>query len=132
MDIEDREIAEDTSEKEKKNKTIDNKQLEQIKGKLQDKKENKEFLDELIEYYINEAQSYREMAQEYSPKTNSVVDTAFGLIIGCVYSSFLQVYSNQQQTPSSEDIQEFREIIMINSRMIKDAIIQKSDSMLET
>ena len=72
------------------------------------------------------------MAQEYSPKTNSVVDTAFGLIIGCVYSSFLHAYSNQQQAPSSEDLQEFREIIMINSRMIKDAIIQKSDSMLET
>ena len=66
-------------------------------------KKNKEFLDELIEYYINEAQSYKEMAQEYSPKTNSVVDTAFGLIIGCVYSSFLQAYSNQQQAPSSED-----------------------------
>ena len=95
-------------------------------------KKNKEFLDELIEYYINEAQSYKEMAQEYSPKTYSVVDTAFGLIIGCVYSSFLQAYSNQQQTPSSEDIQEFREIIMINARMIKDAIIQKSDSILET
>ena len=92
----------------------------------------KKFLDGQIEYYITEAQSYKEMAQEYSPKTNSVVDTAFGLIIGCVYSSFLQAYSNQQQAPSSEDIQEFREIIMINSRMIKDAIIQKSDSMLET
>ena len=89
-------------------------------------------MDKLIEYYINEAQSYREMAQEYSPKINSVVDTAFGLIIGCIYSSFLQAYSNQQQTPSSEDIQEFREIIMINARMIKDAIIQKNDSMLET
>ncbi len=95
-------------------------------------KKNKEFLDKLIEYYINEAQSYREMVQEYSPKINSVVDTAFGLIIGCIYSSFLQAYSNQQQTPSSEDIQEFREIIMINARMIKDAIIQKNDSMLET
>ncbi len=89
-------------------------------------------MDKLIEYYINEAQSYREMVQEYSPKINSVVDTAFGLIIGCIYSSFLQAYSNQQQTPSSEDIQEFREIIMINARMIKDAIIQKNDSMLET
>ena len=66
-------------------------------------KKNKEFLDKLIEYYINEAQSYREMVQEYSPKINSVVDTAFGLIIGCIYSSFLQAYSNQQQTPSSED-----------------------------
>ena len=26
---------------------------------------NKEFLNNLIEYYVNEAQSYKEMAQEY-------------------------------------------------------------------
>ncbi len=45
MDIEDREIAEDTSEKEKKKESLDNQQREQNEGKLQDKKENKEFLD---------------------------------------------------------------------------------------
>ena len=94
-------------------------------------KKNKEFLDELIEYYINEAQSYKEMAQEYSPKTNSVADTAFGLIIGCVYSSFLQAYSTQNETPSSEDIREFTEMMVVNSRLIKNAIAEKNNLLSE-
>ena len=84
-------------------------------------------MDKLIEYYINEAQSYREMVQEYSPKINSVVDTAFGLIIGCIYSSFLQAYANQKQKVNAEDIQEFTEIIRMNARTIKDAIIGKNE-----
>ena len=87
--------------------------------------EIKGFLDNQIAYYITEAQSYKEMAQEYSPKVDSVQDTAFGIIVGSIYSSFLQAYSNQKQNVNSEDIQEFTEIIMINARMIKDAIIGK-------
>ena len=85
-------------------------------------KENKEFLDGLIEYYVSEAQSYREMAQEYSPKIDSVQDTAFGIIVGCIYSSFLQTYSNQKLTPTVQDVQEFTEIIMMKSNVIMDAI----------
>ena len=85
-------------------------------------KENKEFLEGLIEYYISEAESYREMAQEYSLKIDSVPDTAFGIIIGCIYSSFLQTYSNQKPTPDVHDVQEFMEIIMIKSNAIMDAI----------
>ena len=37
-------------------------------------KENKVFLEGLVEYYMSEAQSYREMAQEYSLKIDSVPD----------------------------------------------------------
>ena len=85
-------------------------------------KENKEFLEGLIEYYISEAQSYREMAQEYSLKIDSVPDTTFGIIIGCIYSSFLQTYSNQKLTPTVQDVQEFTEIIMMKSNAIMDAI----------
>ena len=85
-------------------------------------KENKVFLEDLIEYYISEAQSYREMAQEYSLKIDSVPDTAFGIIIGCIYSSFLQTYSNQRLTPTVQDVQEFTEIIMMKSNTIMDAI----------
>ena len=85
-------------------------------------KENEEFLEGLIEYYISEAESYREMAQEYSLKIDSVPDTAFGIIIGCIYSSFLQTYSNQKLTPDVHDVQEFMEIIMIKSNVIMDAI----------
>ncbi len=90
-------------------------------------KENKVFLEGLIEYYISEAQSYREMAQEYSLKINSVADTAFGIIVGCIYSSFLQTYSNQKLTPTVQDVQEFTEIIMMKSGAIMDAINGKNN-----
>ena len=85
-------------------------------------KDNKEFLEGLIEYYISESESYREMAQEYSLKIDSVSDTAFGIIVGCIYSSFLQTYSNQKLTPDVHDVQEFMEIIMIKPNAIMDAI----------
>jgi hypothetical protein len=85
-------------------------------------KENKEFLEGLIEYYISEAESYREMAQEYNIKIDSVSDTTFGIIVGCIYSSFLQTYSNQKLTPDVHDVQEFTEIIMIKSNAIMDAV----------
>ena len=85
-------------------------------------KENKVFLEGQIEYYISEAQSYREMAQEYSLKIDSVPDTTFGIIVGCIYSSFLQTYSNQKLTPTVQDVQEFTEIIMMKSSAIMDAI----------
>ena len=85
-------------------------------------KANKVFLEGQIEYYISEAQSYREMAQEYSLKIDSVPDTTFGIIIGCIYSSFLQTYSNQKLTPTVQDVQEFTEIIMMKSNAIMDSI----------
>ena len=80
-------------------------------------KENKEFINSLIEYYISESESYREIAEEFRPEIESVQDTAFGIITGCVYSGFLQAYQNQQQTASLEDIKEFNE--MINRRRHK-------------
>ena len=86
-------------------------------------KENQEFLEGLIDYYVKEAKSYREIAQEFSSEINSVVDTAFGIIIGCIYSSFLQAYSNQKQVPDMEDIQEFNEIIIKNTEIIKKSIM---------
>ena len=87
---------------------------------------NKEFLDNLIEYYVNEAKSYKEIAQEYDQIIKSVSDTAFGIIIGCIYSSFLQTYSNQKQTPNEQDIEEFNQIIMDNAIRIKNAIQEEN------
>ena len=89
-------------------------------------KENQEFLEGLIDYYVKEAKSYREIAQEFSSEINSVVDTAFGIIIGCIYSSFLQAYSNQKQVPDIEDIQEFNEIIIKNTEIIKKSIMNEN------
>ena len=78
-------------------------------------KENQEFLEGLIDYYVKEAKSYREIAQEFSSEIDSVLDIAFGIIIGCIYSSFLQAYSNQKQIPDMEDIQEFNDMITKNT-----------------
>ena len=45
MDVEDKEIYEDTSEKEKETESLNNQQQEESQSKLQSEKENKEFLD---------------------------------------------------------------------------------------
>ena len=89
------------------------------------------FLDSQIEYYSNEAESYKEMALEYNLDANSVEDTTFGIIIGCIYSSFLQTYTNQNTTPNSQDIEEFNKIIIDNSNKIKKSILVKDNPKLE-
>tara|TARA_B100001750_G_scaffold26714_1_gene17673 strand:+ start:369 stop:653 length:285 start_codon:yes stop_codon:yes gene_type:complete len=89
-------------------------------------KENQEFLEGLIDYYVKEAKSYREIAQEFSSEIDSVLDIAFGIIIGCIYSSFLQAYSNQKQIPDMEDIQEFNDMITKNTKIIKKSIMNEN------
>jgi len=89
------------------------------------------FLDSQIEYYTNEAKSYMEMAKECDLDDNSVSDTTFGLIVGCIYSSFIQTYTNQDNTPNSQDVKEFTEIIVKNSKKIKESILTDNDSKLE-
>jgi len=90
-------------------------------------KENKEFIDNLIDYYISESQSYLQFAENYLPEIESVSDTAFGIIVGCVYSGFLQAYQNQQQSPSLEDMKEFNEIIKNRAPQIKKSIVDPSN-----
>ena len=89
------------------------------------------FLDSQIEYYTNEAKAYREMAKEYNLDDSSVSDTAFGIIVGCIYSSFLQTFTDQNSTPISQDIEEFTKIIIRNSKKIKESILIDDDSKLE-
>lgn len=87
-------------------------------------KENKEFIDSLIDYYINESESYRQIAENFVPEVRSVPDTTFGIITGCVYSGFLQAYQNQHQTPGLEDIKEFNQILKNRAPLIKNAILE--------
>jgi hypothetical protein len=87
-------------------------------------KENKEFIDSLIEYYISESQSYLQIAENYLPVVESVSDTAFGIIAGCVYSGFLQAYQTQQQSPSLEDMKEFYQIMKDRGPLIKKSLIE--------
>lgn len=87
--------------------------------------ETKSYIDSQIDYYISEAESYRQIAEAYSPEIESVPDTAFGIIAGCVYSAFLQVFSSQQKSPSLEEVQEFNKILKERAPLIKKAIIEK-------
>jgi hypothetical protein len=87
-------------------------------------KENKDFIHSLIDYYISESESYRQIAENFFPEVGSIPDTTFGIIIGCVYSGFLQAYQNQQQTPELEDIKEFNQILKTRSSLIKKAILE--------
>ena len=93
--------------------------------------EIQKFLGSQIEYYINEAESYKEMAREYSLDAASVPDAAFGIIIGCIYSSFLQTYTNQNNTPNSQDMEEFTKMIIKNSNKIKESILIDNNSKLK-
>ena len=92
--------------------------------------EIQKFLDSQIEYYIKQAESYKELAREYNPNANSVPDTAFGIMIGCIYSSFLQTYANQNSTPNSQDVEEFTKLIIKNSKRIKESTQIDDDSKL--
>ncbi len=89
-------------------------------------KENKDFIDNLIDYYIGESESYRQIAENFVSEMESVADTAVGIITGCVYSGFLQAYQNQQLTPSSEDMKEFNQIIKERAALIKKSILNPS------
>ena len=77
------------------------------------------FIDSQIEYYTQEAKYYKEMAREYNLDDNSIHDSTFGIIIGCIYSSFLQTYTNQNTAPSSQEMKDFTEIIIKNTKKIK-------------
>jgi hypothetical protein len=91
-------------------------------------KNTKDFLDSLIDYYISEAPSYKQIAEEFVPEIDSVLDTAFGIITGCVYSGFLQAYKNQKLSPSLEDTQEFNKILKDRAPLIKKAMMEGSHS----
>ena len=81
------------------------------------------FLVSQIEYYTREAESYKEMAKEYNIDYTSAHDTTFGIIVGCIYSSFLQIFTNQNSVPNSQEMEEFAEIIIKNSKKIKESIM---------
>ena len=86
-------------------------------------KDNRDFIDSLVDYYISESESYKQIAENFVPEVESIPDTAFGIITGCVYSGFLQAYQNQQQTPSLEDMGEFNNIIKQRAALIKKSIL---------
>ena len=86
------------------------------------------FLESQIEYYAKQAKSYKEMAREYNLDDNSISDTTFGIVLGCIYSSFLQIYTNQNSVPNSQDMEDFTEIIIKNTKKIKESIVSNDEN----
>ena len=82
-----------------------------------------DFIENLINYYISEASSYKQIAQIYTGETDDIPATTLGIIIGCVYSGFLQTYKNQRQNPSLEDTQEFNDIVKQRAADIRKAVL---------
>ncbi|MEK0319242.1 MAG: hypothetical protein QQN43_06645 [Nitrosopumilus sp.] len=94
-------------------------------------KENKEYIESLIHYYISEASSYEQIAEGFVPEVESVTDTAFGIITGNIYSEFMQAYLNQKIDVNVEDIQEFYSIIKERAPLIKKAIMEGASTVTE-
>jgi hypothetical protein len=88
--------------------------------------ENKKFLEGLLQYYIDQADSYNQFANEYSKGSSSKREMAFGIIVGTIYSAFLQTYSNQQLEVRLDDIQEFHDFIRNNIDKIINALNEKN------
>ena len=89
--------------------------------------ENKKFLEVLLKYYIDQADSYNQFASVYGEFSKSKREIAFGVIVGTVYSTFLQTYSNQQLEVKLEDIQEFHELIRDNLDKISEALDENKE-----
>jgi hypothetical protein len=83
----------------------------------------RKFIDGLIDYYISEAASYKQIAKKYHDEVEDVNANAFGIIVGCIYSGFLQAYQNQKQNPSLEDTQEFTSMMKLRAAQIKRSIL---------
>ena len=84
--------------------------------------QNKKFLEDLLQYYIDQADSYNQFASEYGEFSKSKREIAFGVIVGSVYSTFLQTYANQQIEVRLDDIQEFHDFIRDNIEKITKAL----------
>jgi len=90
--------------------------------------DNREFLDGLVDYYTSEAGSYRQFAEQFVSELDSVSDAAFGIVVGCVYSSFLDICKNQGVQLGLEDIQEFNTMIRGRAAEIKKALVDSADA----
>jgi hypothetical protein len=79
-------------------------------------KHTKEFLEGLIDYYVEEAAAYRQIAQGYLPEVGSVKDVAF-----------LRAYENENKSVELDDLQEFNRILKEKAPAIT-AALNKTES----
>ena len=85
-------------------------------------RENRDFVNNLIDYYVSESRSYRQIAEGIA-EARSVPDTAFGIIAGCVYSGFMQACQSQGQPPTLEEMQEFGGMLKERAAAIRESVL---------
>lgn len=87
-------------------------------------KETRSYIESLIDYYISEADSYEHIAKSCN-SDGSVNDTTIGVIIGCIYSAFLQSCTSHGKSPELDDINDI--VLIINTKIpdIKKALDKK-------
>ena len=83
-------------------------------------KEIRDYVNAQIEYYIGESRTYLSMARIY--RDDVIEETAFGIILGCLYTGFMQAYRTRYMAPSSEDMDEFHQIVRSNASRIMDVL----------
>ncbi len=76
--------------------------------------ETRSYVDGLIAHYVSEARSYRQLAESCADG-GSVEDTAVGMIVGCIYSAFLQLCRDGGTSPALGEINEL--VTLINARV---------------
>ena len=59
-------------------------------------KDLEDYLKSQIDYYVEEAASYKQIAEGYVPEIDSVTDTAFGIITGCTYLAACRRLSHEE------------------------------------
>lgn len=86
-------------------------------------KETRSYIDGLVKYYVSEASSYRQIAESCNAD-GSVSDTAIGMIVGCIYSAFLQSCREQGTSPKLDEINDVILIIHAKIPEIRKAVSQ--------
>ncbi|CAI9831172.1 MAG: hypothetical protein MPI95_05360 [Nitrosopumilus sp.] len=83
--------------------------------------EERAFVKSLLDYYIAESGSYVQMAGEYA-EGGAVRDVAFGIIVGCVYSGFMESRRGEGGGPGLDDMGELRSMIGGRAGQIREAV----------
>lgn len=83
--------------------------------------EIQDYITTQLDYYTDEVDTYLLVAKEHCD-TDSLEDTVFGIILGCVYLGFIQVYQAQFLSINATDVAELHDIINKREKSIRLAI----------
>lgn len=77
-------------------------------------KETRTYVEDLVDYYISEIDSYAEIAKSCNVD-GQANDTTIGVVVGCVYSAFLQSCRDGDRSPELDEINDV--VLIIRSKI---------------